>query len=118
MQRLLLAASLLIVQASSALAYGPPEPAACCACQGASSPPALFCSRVPVDDLPSLVTQCDSQGGVLKCASPPIGDTACTFENLNCPAAPAPALDSASLGALAVVLAGVGVITVRRRARR
>ena len=117
MRSMLLTAALLTLSFSPALA-GPAPEKACCACEPMTSGPALFCRRISIDDANALREECKAQGGSFVCNALTVGDSVCTFQNLECPAAPAPAMDSASLGALVVVLAGVGIGTVRRRSRR
>lgn len=90
----------------------------CCGCAADSgSGPTLFCARTTEENNESVSDQCAAAGGLLICKVVVLGE-ACTFEGLGCPASAAPVLDAAPLGALVVSLAGLGVVTARRRARR
>jgi hypothetical protein len=109
-----LVVALMSVSAANA---GPAAGPACCACQVPDRQSALFCERVSPDGQDALGDRCRALGGVLLCEID-IGGGTCTFENLACPLAPAPALGGIPLAGLALMLGTVGMLVLRRRPRR
>src|SRR5262245_13248540 len=95
-----------------------PSISACCACSNPAGGQAFFCDLVPTSQLDAFNHRCVGLGGEPTCATIPIDSSTCTFEGLACPAAPAPVLDLAALGALVGTLVVTGTILVRRRMPR
>jgi len=110
----------LIGIGSSPAHAGPPF--ACCVCveQGAQRP--LFCRAIASDQIPDLEAACTLQGGTVLPCQAALSPDSCDafFSRSGCTAATtAPVVSTRSLLALAVLLGGVGALTLRaRRARR
>ena len=113
---LVFALSALVPIGASRADAGEVAGATCCACEGDPGP-VLYCVRVTPGQETSAGQSCQAQGGSLLCLKR-VSGVPCSFEGLDCPQRPAPAMGGTFLGALVALLGAAGIIGLRRRTRR